>query len=232
MSDAGDAKQQAMARRHVNALLQPALTACGFRRKRDCYELELAEQVAGVVCFGVGSVDPVEVYVTVGVRFIELEELASHLQGISGTSDGWTLGTRLCDLNSATTPKRSSVRLTGTDGDSATIAQLVDDIQSYGVPFMQEWADLSKLIEYMKHALNERIRGTCYVTDPATTLPVALATIGRADEGLDVIRRMAFSLEGMKNRGYAYSYLKFAAAYEDFVSGLPDSGPGLQTFNP
>ena len=219
MSGAGNARQLAMARRHVNSLLQPALTALGFKRKRDCYELELAEQVVGVVCFGVGNVDPIEIYVTVGVRFIELEGLAGHLQGLSGAGDGWTLGTRLCDLKLGTATKRPTVRLSGTDSDIATIAQVVDDIQCDGVPFMQEWADLTKLIDHMKHALDERIRGNCYVTDPATTLPVALATIGRLDEGLDVVRRTVSSLAGMKNRGYAHSYSRFAAAYEEFASG-------------
>jgi hypothetical protein len=225
MSGTGDASQQAMARRRVNSLLQPTLTAFGFKRKRDCYEIELAEQVVGVVCFGVGSVDPIEIFFTVGVRFIDLEELAGHLQGISGNGDGWTLGARLCDLKSATTAKRPTVRLTGTDGDIATIAQVVDDIQSDGVPFMREWADRSKLIDYMKNALDERVRANCYVTDPATTLPVALATIGRVDEGLSVVRRTASSLAEIKNRGYVYSYSKFAAAYEDFAAS---AGAGVK----
>jgi len=221
MSGAGDAKRQGLARRHVNSLLEPALVALGFRRKRDCYELALSEQVVGVVCFGIGSVDPVEIYVTIGVRFIELEELADRLQGLSGAGDGWTVGARLCDLNSASAIRRPTVRLSGADDDRAMIASLVDDIRSYGVPFMHEWSNLSKLIDYMKHALDERVLGTGYVTDLATTLPVALATIGRVDEGLDVVRRTASSLAGLKNRGYAYSCSKFAAAYEDLARGLP-----------
>lgn len=221
MSGEDDAKRREIARRHVDSLLRPALAALGFGRRRDCYELELSAQVLAVVCFGVGSVDPVEIYVTVGVRFTQLEDLANRLQGVSGASAGWTVGGRLCDLTSTNAATRSTLRLRGTEaGDRATIAQLVDDIRVFGVPFMHGWADLSKLINYMKHALDDRMRDAGHVTDPATTLPVALATIGRADEGLDVVRRTVSSLAELKNRGYAYSYSRFAAAYEDFARGL------------
>jgi hypothetical protein len=208
-----DARLQA-ARRRVTSLIQPTLETYGFRRKSDSFELDLSESAVGVLCLGIGAVDPIEVYVTVGVRFFEIEELASRLHGSPVPTDGWTVGARLCDLYPASGSRTSTVRLFGTDADHETVSQLLDDVRTYGVPFMREWSDLSRLIDYMKRFFENGDRQTAYVTDPATTLPVALALIGKAEDGLEIVRRTVASLADLKNRGYAYSYSRFAAAYE------------------
>src|SRR5688572_20416946 len=89
--------QQAALRR-VSGLMQKALHDYGFTRQGDCLELELSQHAVGVLCLGIGAIDPVEVYATVGVRFREIETLANRLQGINRQGEGWTIGVRLGDL--------------------------------------------------------------------------------------------------------------------------------------
>jgi len=223
MSNAANVKQQGRARRYVNSLLRPAISIDGFRQVGDCFELELSKQVVGVLSIGIGALDPLEIFVSVGVRFDEVESLTNRLHGVADSGGGWTIGARLCDLVDSSV-KRPTVRLDQTAADQAAVAQLVDDLRHYGIPFMHEWSSLSKLVDHIATTLAQTPQTTRYVTDPSTTLPVAMALIGREKEGLAVVRRTVASLAEIKNRGYAASYLRFAAAYEEFISGKGDWG--------
>lgn len=203
------------------SLMWPTLKPLGFTRNGS-FEVQINENTKGMVCIIVHAVDPIEVSFNVGVRFETVEDLTNRLHNISPKDRGWTVGVPLFDLVPETGWKRSSVRLLGNDSDGQAISKVLNDVRALALPFMREWSDLAKLIEHMRRLMVVDRTLQPWVTDPATTLPIALALTGRWKEGRAIVHETVASLPLKKNRGYALTYAKFAEAYEALdVSGLP-----------
>lgn len=97
------------------------------------------------------------------------------------------------------------------------MSEVVQDLEHYGLPFMKKWSDLSTLIHHMRRMLDGESGAERYVTDPSTTLPVALILCGQEKEARAIVRETVASLPLIKNRGYAMTYSRFAEALENMV---------------
>lgn len=189
----------------------------GFHRNAGRFETKLTDQTVGVLCMGVSAVNPIDVSFVVGVRFVEVENLAARLQGIPAHVPAWTVGIPLSDLSHAD-GVRSTIRMYGTDEDRATIDHVLEAVSAVGIPFMRQWSDFGRLIQHMEDLLGQQIPLAPRVTDPATTLPVALALTGNWQKGRAIVQETVASLPLLKNRGYAFTYAKFAEAYEKLAA--------------
>lgn len=208
------------ARRHVMSLMWPSLEPLGFRH-HGTFHIPVTKHTTGLVCVGIGAVDPIEASFTIGVRFDQIDNLISRLLDMP-PSGVWTVGARLCDLVPSTGMRRSTIRIFGEEADQAALSQVVNHVKTFGIPFMRHWSDLTKLIDHMKQLLMLDAALDPWIPDPATTLPAALALTGDWKYGRAIVQETVASLPLLKNRGYALTYAKFAKAYEELAaSGLP-----------
>lgn len=202
--------------RDFTVAVRTALADIGFTKSvRGMYLWPLSEGVDGWLGLNLardGLPKVLEIHATVGVRHHAAEKLELELRPDEGIKPPFaTVARPLYLLNQA----RSKVlwSLQQVEDPALVVADLVDNVDRCGKPFILEYADLQRLLAAAFGSRPEEV-GLGVHEERAYALPILAAVVGDLAKAKSVIFAQLEAL-GTADHMYAISYRKFAVRFRE-----------------